>query len=72
MFYVLIVVATIFDFMTEEDWGERNSILRVGAMEPLRAKTFAHVKKIPSLQAIGRVLVCQLGGGGFKPLRVFK
>ena len=46
--HVHIVVATVFDFMTEEDWGPLFGSFN---MTLSRTKTFMHPKKTPAVQA---------------------
>ena len=46
--YVDIAGVAVFDFMTG-----RLGIVDMVNMAPLRAKTFAHMKKMPVLQAMG-------------------
>ena len=58
--YVRTVEGAIFDFMTEEDWGEFRVNIRVAPLPLLfwsfkmalpRAKTFTRPKEMPALQA---------------------
>ena len=53
LIHVLFLEAAIFDFMTEEDWGEYK-YPEDSTYVAFASKTFARPKKTPALQAIGK------------------